>query len=256
MNFIILLILSLSIFVYCSKFCNVEDVSFSTIKSKWLYTNLSWVYLNTSHLNQKIYIDETTVRSQIFHSLKKWESISLLTFYEDPYNISADIKVSFQSGNHNDGYNFDDKGGLLAHAFYPYNTSGKGVVHLDFAEEWTSTLLFTTLIHEFGHTFGLGHSSEINAIMYPYLGVKKIDFDKDDITAIQNMYGMKNKFSPISKYTTTVAPYITTTTAPYVKGLSIINSTIKNFYILNNKKMIKTLLDVLKKESLNKNGVW
>ena len=59
-------------------------------------------------------------------SFDKWSMKSQLRFRElvgQPIG-SADIRVRFERGQHNDQYAFDGRGGTLAHAFYPHNNEG------------------------------------------------------------------------------------------------------------------------------------
>ena len=72
-----------------------------------------------------------------FHFLKPsqmWSEYADIRFEEvGPEASSVDIDISFMPRVHGDK-DFDGKGGVLAHAFYPYH----GDVHIDEAEEWTS----------------------------------------------------------------------------------------------------------------------
>jgi predicted Zn-dependent protease len=45
-------------------------------------------------------------------------------------------------------------------------------------------------MHEVGHSLGLGHSNELQSIMYPYYQATSTLHD-DDILAIQALYGIE-----------------------------------------------------------------
>lgn len=153
-------------------------------------------------------INTTDVRTAIYHSLQKWQSVSQLTFKEEYYNENADIKVSFVKGKHNDGWDFDGKGRILAHAFFP-SGSMRGVVHLDYDEDWDFASIKQVLLHELGHTFGLGHSSDNKSIMFPWYSSSVDNVNQDDKNGIEWLYGLKNKWAKLS-------PPVTTTQKPKV----------------------------------------
>ena len=90
---------------------------------------------------------------------------------------------------------FDGAGGTLAHAYFPQYG---GDAHFDDQELWTigtytGTNLLQTAAHEFGHSLGLSHSDVRSALMAPfYRGFEpNLKLHKDDITAIQALYGKK-----------------------------------------------------------------
>ncbi|KAH9747898.1 hypothetical protein KPL70_004857 [Citrus sinensis] len=74
---------------------------------------------------------------------------------------AADVKISFQRGDHGDGYPFDGPGpyNLLAHSFPP--TDGR--FHYDGDENWTvgavpgAVDMQTVALHELRHVLGLAH---------------------------------------------------------------------------------------------------
>jgi hypothetical protein len=150
------------------------------------------------------------MRNTIHHALYEWGQYTPLTFTEVSVISDADIKISFQKGNHSDSYPFDGTGGTLAHAFYPPD----GRVHLDMAEtNWDDEkMLFRVLVHEFGHMLGLGHNPNMTLvdIMYPMY----LDFidgiGPDDIAGIQFLYGPKPNVTTTPSTTTTLS----TTTTP------------------------------------------
>lgn len=121
-----------------------------------------------------------------------------------------------------------------AHAFYPGDSLG-GDVHLDDDELWDIDTgndigevdLFYTVLHELGHSLGLGHSSKKESIMFPWYVLGNFDrhskeLPEDDIIAIEQHYGSaEKKWGPIagrtSKYPkknrkTSKAPTTTTST--------------------------------------------
>lgn len=67
---------------------------------------------------------------------------------------------------------------------------------------------FYTLLHELGHSLGLGHSSKPESIMYPWYSNKRTETDlyDDDIFGIEQLYGPKpgkSPYGPITPYRTT-----------------------------------------------------
>ncbi len=48
-----------------------------------------------------------------------------------------------------------------------------------------------TAAHEIGHSLGLGHSRDRNALMYAYLTSDSAKLGQDDINGIQALYGKK-----------------------------------------------------------------
>lgn len=167
----------------------------------------------------------------ISEAMRIWERNSVLKLRRSN-DDDADILIDFAQGNHGDGYNFSGQGGNLAHAFYPGPGIG-GDVHLDQDENWNldddvskkydgSISVFYTLLHELGHSLGLGHSSLTNSIMFPwYLSSNAIersqmDLFEDDILAIQEIYGKteRGRWGPTTIYKTTIRPSRTTIAKP------------------------------------------
>ena len=107
-------------------------------------------------------------------------------------------------GEHGDGDPFDGSGGTLAHAFFPVFG---GDAHFDDSEQWTKgtfrgTNLLQTAAHEFGHSLGLSHTDDNEALMAPfYRGFEvKPKLNQDDIKAIQALYGKKTSASTNSVF--------------------------------------------------------
>ncbi|CAF0923697.1 unnamed protein product [Rotaria sordida] len=139
-----------------------------------------------------------SVDRAIYHALLIWSYPSQLRFRQANEMEHPDIEFLFAQGYHEDGYQFDGKGSVLAHAFYPEEHLG-GDVHYDEDEDWTAYReheyglmdLFSVTVHELGHSLGLMHSNIPDAIMFPYYRgySKSIKLHSDDIAAIRRLYG-------------------------------------------------------------------
>lgn len=165
---------------------------------KWPYLNLTWS-LRTKHLKG---LDPYEVRYIIAKAFEVWSRHSKLTFAEVDDN-KADILIYFYSRDHGDNFDFDGKGVVLAHAFFP-NGGRSTDVHFDADEDWSlssdpnaeGTNFFNVAAHEFGHSLGLAHSSVDTALMYPWY--KEIEqngleyeLPEDDKNAVQTLYGAR-----------------------------------------------------------------
>ncbi|VAW47932.1 hypothetical protein MNBD_GAMMA04-1951 [hydrothermal vent metagenome] len=123
-----------------------------------------------------------------------WASVSNLSF-----SVAADQSGDIVLG----GEAIDGLSGELGHAriVTPYRSGNglealsyisSGAVHFDPDEPWSlsgsSTPLFDVALHEIGHTLGLDHSEDKNAVMFSiYEGTNALQ--ADDIAGIQYLYG-------------------------------------------------------------------
>uniref|UniRef100_A0A8C6ZAC3 Matrix metalloproteinase-9 n=1 Tax=Nothoprocta perdicaria TaxID=30464 RepID=A0A8C6ZAC3_NOTPE len=113
--------------------CGVPDVGrFLTFEGdlKWDHTDLTYRVMNYSPDLDRAVIDDAFKRA-----FKVWSDVTPLTFTQI-YSGEADIMIMFGSGEHGDGYPFDGKDGLLAHAFPP-GAGVQGDAHFDDDELWT-----------------------------------------------------------------------------------------------------------------------
>jgi len=146
-------------------------------------------------------------------ALRAWQlRIKNLKFRrERSSGVSVDINVAWKNLAH-----FDNKKGVLAHAFFPIeNNDLGGDCHLN--DEWDYVAgthlsdmahppLVPILIHEFGHSLGLRHDTKIESqnteIMYPSfnLGRKKNALGPRSVQRIQARYGARTLSQRIIDY--------------------------------------------------------
>lgn len=158
--------------------------------SKWSRNDLTYVFLNGSDV-----LPNDEERELIRQAFALWAEVVPLTFTEVSSSSEADFLISWEVGNHGDSDPFDGIGGTLAHATFPNPFADRQVIiHFDDDEPWTNSTTFdvdllTVAAHEIGHSLGLDHSNDIDALMYPsYFGPRRF-LDSDDVAGIQSLYG-------------------------------------------------------------------
>ncbi|KAI1890130.1 hypothetical protein AGOR_G00170460 [Albula goreensis] len=113
--------------------CGVPDVAnynFFPRKPKWGKNGITYRILGYTPD-----LDEETVDDAFFRAFKVWSDVTPLKFTRI-MDGEADIMINFGRNEHGDGYPFDGKDGLLAHAFAPGPGIG-GDSHFDDDEQWT-----------------------------------------------------------------------------------------------------------------------
>ncbi|KAM4796115.1 collagenase 3-like [Rhinophrynus dorsalis] len=172
--------------------CGMPDVAeFSVFPGnpRWTKTRLTYRMVNYTPDLPVPMVDDAIQRA-----FKVWSDVTPLTFRRVP-NGQADILIQFIARSHNDNNPFDGPNGVLAHAFSPGTGLG-GDAHFDEDERWTDSNvgfnLFLVAAHEFGHSLGLGHSNDRNALMFPnyrFMNTRNYRLPQDDVRGIQSIYG-------------------------------------------------------------------
>ncbi|RXN13193.1 matrix metallo ase-18-like protein [Labeo rohita] len=112
--------------------CGLSDVEKFRKTMRW--TNRTLTY-RISRFSSKL--TAAQVRTAFRQAWKLWAQAVPLKFRRQRKS-DADIVISFNSKDHEDGSPFDGEGGILAHAFFPGPGIG-GDVHFDDEEAWSTT---------------------------------------------------------------------------------------------------------------------
>ncbi|XP_045888772.1 72 kDa type IV collagenase [Micropterus dolomieu] len=113
--------------------CGVPDVAnynFFHRKPMWQKKDITYRILGYTPD-----LDEEVINDAFFRAFKVWSDVTPLSFTR-LMDGEADIMINFGRNEHGDGYPFDGKDGLLAHAFAPGPGIG-GDSHFDDDEQWT-----------------------------------------------------------------------------------------------------------------------
>ncbi|CAH1114858.1 unnamed protein product [Psylliodes chrysocephalus] len=84
------------------------------------------------------------------------------------------------------------------------------------------------MVHEIGHSLGLSHSSNKNAIMFPWYQEENRQLHEDDIMGIESLYGRREKYAKIPEYVLNKMSTATTTAKTTAKTTTTTASTKKS----------------------------
>jgi hypothetical protein len=149
-------------------------------------------------------VSQAAIESMIDNALNTWAGVSGFTnlgqVTDGHVNFGAAESIGGHLGDIRIGaINIDGVGGTLAHTYQPgtealtspFGSTIMGDLHIDSSEDWGSSFdLSTIMLHELGHALGLGHSDDINSIMFAgYMG-PRLTLGADDIAGVQSIYGV------------------------------------------------------------------
>lgn len=184
--------------------CGVPDVDenggrlrikrFSTW-GKWRKTDLKYYLSFGEDMSEA---DQARVMARAF---QMWSAVASKLRFTRTLSVSnADFRISFGKRQHSGVpgerqcySDFDGKGKVLAHAFYPQD----GRLHFDDDEYFTETgswwngsqSLLYVAVHEIGHALGLRHSDVKGTVMWPTASRGTPKLHQDDIDGIRSLYG-------------------------------------------------------------------
>ena len=185
--------------------------------NRWNKSNITFSFENfTGDLTQQVIV------ANIRQAFLAWSQACFLTFTE--IAGGGDISIAFRIGNHGDGSPFDGPGNILAHGFFPPPNGGSiaGDLHFDDDESWTTNDpptgfdFLTVALHEIGHTLGLNHSVDPNAVMFAFYSGIRRNLRTDDVNGIRSIYGNQSAKSTLSDTSITSPGFCTFSNSGFI----------------------------------------
>jgi hypothetical protein len=135
----------------------------------------------------------------IRNAFATWQQQISVDFEEVGAANNPNFSIGWFTGAHGDDDPFDGVGNTLAHAYYPPPCGGthSGKMHFDDAEVWALAGganrfdVETVALHEIGHLLGLGHSTVVGSVMFPFIEGVRRNLSQDDIDGIRSLYGRR-----------------------------------------------------------------
>ncbi len=156
--------------------------------------------------------DVIQTKAEFRRALEQWARAAAVTFTETTARSAArNIDLMFATGDHGDPFPFTSGTSVLAHSFYPAPPNPEpiaGDIHVNDAWSWSiggQWDVFSVVLHELGHSLGIGHTDTPGSVMYPYYQ-KATELKQPDIDSIRQIYAAPDTTAPLALSITIANP--------------------------------------------------
>lgn len=164
-------------------------------------------------------------RAEIVRALAEWSRVVAVSFRETSNRTAArNLDILFATGEHGDPFPFRAGSSVLGHSFFPAPPNPEplaGDIHVNDAWSWSiggQWDIYSLMLHEIGHSLGIGHTDRPESVMYPYYR-KAEQLTEVDIASIRQLYAAPEEAAtPLGVTITTPTVLTTSATAVNVGG--------------------------------------
>ena len=186
---------------HADKILALEDKEIPALRKNIIGVKYNKLVLTYAYLNFSRHLSESITRKRIAQAFQEWADVSSLQFIENSPDEDPDLRISWETGDHGDGYPFGEDVNDLefstGHAFFPPPQGGihAGELHFNDAVVWADdpgvpeNYLLSTAIHFIGQLLGLTNFNDSNSVMFPaFTGLTNLS--ERDVHTVQALYGV------------------------------------------------------------------